>query len=147
MRISLSALNGLSTLGAATSEVNKFDRPYPWYCSAIGWTGLSEECTPKSVEQINSEADAWLRQKVAEGKLSPQLAEQGIANSRKDIQNLCAEEPGACEMLDAYANSPKCAALLPASLCNALGSDSAFLLAASVLGIAGVLVLVSVLKK
>lgn len=131
--IRASQLHGLSSTQAASasssassSEVNKFNRPYPWYCSVVGWTGLDEECTPKSVDQINNEADAWLRQKVAEGKLDPKLAEEGIERSRADVAALCANEPGACEMLDAYANSPKCAALLPAELCNTFGSDGMF---------------------
>lgn len=147
MLVRSGSLHGLSSTAPAstgTTEVNQFNRPFPWYCGAIGWTGLSDECRPKSVEQINTEADEWLRRKVQEGKLSPTIAEQGIARSRDQVKALCAEEPGACEMLDAYANSPKCAALLPAQVCNALGSDTAFFGVGVGLGL---LVLVLVLKR
>lgn len=102
-----------------SSERNSYGRPYPWYCGFPGSTAM-DECRPPSVKQIQDSADAWLRQKGAEGKIDPALVEAGIAQSRAVVERDCAARPADCENLDSFSKSPLCTTIFGAGFCTAV---------------------------
>jgi hypothetical protein len=69
-----------------SSERNKFGRPYPWYCSVVGWTGLNSECDPPSDAQIKNEFDMWYRDGVESGKLDPAVTEDAYEAARAALE-------------------------------------------------------------
>lgn len=121
MRLSLGAL-GVGPLpppepsDEESSQRNAHGRPYPWYCSMPGGS-LFGECALSSVEQINREADQWLRNRAARGLIDPDLVDAGIARSRAVVAADCAARPADCASLDAYAGSPGCVTLFGSEFC------------------------------
>lgn len=134
MRVPSYSINGIGALPGpmppaeeSSSERNKFGRPYPWYCS-VGGSLFSDECAPPSVEQGNKEAEAWIEQKVKEGKIDPEIAQAGLERMRASVAADCAARPEDCANLDTFSESPTCATVFGPELCSSLkGNDNTLL--------------------
>jgi hypothetical protein len=53
------------------------------------------------------------------GKIDPEIAAEGIKRSEAQVEKDCAARPNDCKNLDAYADSPTCAALFGPDVCDA----------------------------